>query len=414
MNYNTLSTIKSTNKTACGNTRSNRQTSSEVQVPSVPTITSHIDYYRGRITNISNEELYEFIFLFLDFCNQDTPSVLQTGEFSIGKHCKKYPFCYSDLYGGRIMFQEASSGDDDTPSCGTDLLLELPGSFWQSLPIDEHMHYLSIFTSRGLLCTRIDLAIDDTAYHFSDEFLRSVQFLRNYGYARTHRRVTEYSQSLKTEVTTYYFGSRQSDAYVRIYDCLPVHGIYAQRYEVEYKGKKAIAVVDILLQVPDSHDIAEWYRDNLSHIQTISSVQDSLDDSQLYAYYQHQIASIALGSLVFIDRKNMESGGHLSRSDVLPEWSSFVKRCLTSTPTRIKVSRESKTIERNETWIERQVLKSLYTRFVGLDSSCFLKWLTSLFNKHSISSKIDDFDSLIINYFRTHKKPLYTFSLSNV
>lgn len=106
---------------------------------------------------------------------------------------------------------------------------------------------------RGDKCTRIDLAIDiRDSEDILPELLRATDKQQFTGSARTANIV----KSVTDDGVTIYFGSRQSEKFVRIYNKAAERGVEGlwTRIEAELKGDRAKGIMRALF----SHPVSEW------------------------------------------------------------------------------------------------------------------------------------------------------------
>lgn len=351
-------------QTAFGNTRSNPEISCNPHGVSV-----HLDYCRYSFFG-SRSSVLDIINFILDYSFDTELAILNEGSFSIGKHTRNYRYQYSGFYGARLLY---NLDNDDIPQSDSihthdkdysELLLELPGSFFRG--VSPYEQYLLIHQLQGrwkMLCNRIDIAIDDTTYHFSHDFLNQVQIKKNFAYVRSRKRIIDYAfdseNNTDVEVITHYFGSRESESFIRIYDCKYVHKFDSQRFECEFKGEKAKFI---------SYALSDFWL-------------DSDDENLINAEFQKKLAEFVTGSLLFIDRSTLDSSGNLSSADVLPEWQSYlVKIAENIVPVRVCPPREPQTVQRNDDWLSRQVANGLIVRLHAVGGwKKFNVWLKSVF-----------------------------------
>lgn len=126
------------------------------------------------------------------------------------------------------------------------LRLELPGEFCQLVEQQTLCQYLDFHQFR---CTRLDIALDD--------YKRRVDFntVKAAGDSGSYRLV-EYFKSIQSSILcgaepvgTCYFGN--SDKITRFYNAEAVHGIEADRWELQLRADIAQSAFDIYLSDPD-------------------------------------------------------------------------------------------------------------------------------------------------------------------
>lgn len=170
--------------------------------------------------------------------------------------------------------------------------------------------------------TRLDVAIDDTRVYFSvgdiDSYRRNGQIvskMRNYMYTLSGE-----MRGKKTGETVY-FGSRQSDVMLRIYDkCLQTKADFPWvRWEFECKGDKLAELVKVI-----------------SNRVPLGEVAFGL----LSSYFR----------IVLLDDDNQ------TRRSVLPLWREFTAAC---SPLKLTVVQRQKTIDDKIGWLNRQVMPTI-------------------------------------------------------
>lgn len=237
------------------------------------------------------------------------------------------------------------SGNKDIPVAS--LQVELSGKFLERLCLKDQLSLLRNLSSLGFFFTRIDLCFDDHAKKFPVEWVYNEVGYKNYvGFRRfdtcgvTPAGIKEHG--LDGLEFTFYFGSRESEKYTRVYETFKKHGYHAYRVECEFKGTCCRQVVD--------------------YIKSLVGDSDS-DYKVLYG--------LILGH---IDFREESSGNdhHLDRRDRLSEWQEYLDYIdfeairvtpISSEPSLLKTVR----------WLHKQVSRQLAK--MGLVSFGFVQEL---------------------------------------
>lgn len=404
---------KATNQPSLTNRRLNSQPFNQ------SLINIHLDYLRARRRYQTDDELINDLHFVLDFSNEPL-AVLEEGHYYVSSFSTHYRYQYSGISGCRILFNfedvnrissapNAYEGQEylfgihnnynDSLVCSADLeankarivpelLIEMSGKYFVDMDIMTQFNLICILNSKGFTCTRLDIAADDESYPLSYEFLESVQDNKNFAYVRSRDRRVSYgkdSSGNDSVFKTFYFGSRQSNAYYRIYDCFPVHKFSAQRFEGEFKGDTAKFMFRMIADTPTDIDIAKWYSENLGEGSPFSAIADSLSKYDYTIYLSSELAKYLTSSIDFRDRSLGDK--NLSRCPRLPEYQSYLKRLFNSNPERIKIDKPKDDFgSRNENWLFKQASRSLYYRFLALGKDRFCSWVCSLFEYRKFRS----------------------------
>lgn len=195
---------------------------------------------------------------------------------------------------------------------------------------DETMmaRYLRHISESGKF-TRLDLAIDDKGYNYYSvndvrEICDSDRCMNRF---RKYR--AEYERSFHGTVTgnTLYFGNRQSNAFLRIYD---------KRLEQIQKTKKDCGF--------------EWVRWELE------LKKDRANMVVDYLLSSKPLGSVAIGILSNYFRVVVKNNNNITRCDTDPLWERFIENV---EKLRLTVSKSEKTLESKKEWIVKQCLPSI-------------------------------------------------------
>lgn len=249
----------------------------------------------------------------------------------------------ASLHGTRAMSNPP--GEDESER--GEIRFKIPGkalSVASPSDIRDMCQILSAFFE--VRCTRFDVAIDDYNKLLDLDEIYEVQqngdfaHVQKFGYHESGERGKLHRGRTLT------FGSRQSNAFVRIYDkAVESKGdIDAIRYEVEFSDDKANALFH------------EW-------------IEFPLHNEQIAAKH---IAGAALGAVRFCDRTTDER--NLDRLDDLP----WYKRICDSVASgfRVRLRKKERYLDRAVGWVEKAVMPTLamIRKYMDADD-LFLQWI---------------------------------------
>lgn len=117
-------------------------------------------------------------------------------------------------------------------------MLVLPGQWLQQLEGTEIAKRLP----KDFKLTRLDIALDDYKRRVKFDYLSKVARKGNYAFVETCREIKSKCEYSSKEVGTLYFGSSKSNKMIRFYDAEVVHGIKADRWEVQLRRKRAESI----------------------------------------------------------------------------------------------------------------------------------------------------------------------------
>lgn len=236
---------------------------------------------------------------------------------------KKFDHSGRSVRGGIVAWRLIEGTDDAEVwfSLGSACIAKL-----DSLQLVYFLKDLKAF-SKGLKVTRLDIALDDYEKRLKpDEIVSAVESGNYAGFRKFDPRFP--TKSGKSLGFTLYFGSRESNKFVRFYDkSTQTDGrIDAYRLETEFRRDYSQQIFDQL---------------------------QSLDSESLPEILPQYLIGLVIGSIDFVDKKDK----NLSRCPRLPFWQDFIDACDTAI---IKLSAPTKqrTFERTLSWLNRQVQTS--------------------------------------------------------
>jgi hypothetical protein len=212
-----------------------------------------------------------------------------------------------------------------------ELRLSMSGRYLDNVEIPELAAYLGIIgASYGLRCSRFDVALNDHEKRFPLELVEQARRDRNYFNVITTSVVNSDNIHTNVQGETIYFGSRTSDAFMRVYDMTAESGgvRIGNRWEVELHGKKA----DLCL--------SQW----------LTAMQD--DESRA----SRLLVNVVLGTVDFRDKSKGDK--NRKRCPVLP-WFDEMCNMLKALPVRLRVAKPKQSLQQTIDYLKRSVAPSL-------------------------------------------------------
>lgn len=332
-------------KTGHSNTRSECQTSINLDSrQSATRFTADLEVSVDWLTIASKHSFHQDLQAMVDFIQEFTNDefFLEFGNsFSPGRGCKKYEHSGSSLKGCRLGWNVDADGVSTT-------WLSIPGQVLRQISVRDTWRLCSGLSQRwGVECRRFDAALDDYQRRVSPhEVLRACE-------AGDIALVQTYQLSAKSPVgqvavPTIYFGSRESEKFVRFYDAERKHGVPCDRWEVELKRRHAQEAFNHFVNLPF----------------------DSFDDESFDNFASHFLAGLVVGA---IDFRKAQEGERLSRRERLDWWESLVNEV--GAGIRLSPARPKPSLERSLTWFKRQVSVTVAALRDGWGVSRFNAWM---------------------------------------
>lgn len=332
-------------ETGHSNTRSECQTSINLSSRQSSTrftanLEVSVDWLTIATRHASHQDLQAMVKFIQEFTNDEF--FLEFGNsFSPGRGCKKYEHSGSSLKGCRIGWNVDADGVSTT-------WVSIPGQVLRQISVRDAWRLCSGLSQQwGAECRRFDAALDDYLRRVSPhEVLRACE-AGDVALVRTYQMI---SKSLigQVAVPTIYFGSRESEKFVRFYDADRKHGVPCDRWEVELKRRHAQEAFNHFVNLPF----------------------DSFDDESFDNFASHFLAGLVVGA---IDFRKAEEDERLSRRERLDWWESLVNEV--GAGIRLSPARPKPSLERSLTWHSRQVSVFMAALWEGWGSNRFNAWM---------------------------------------
>lgn len=239
----------------------------------------------------------------------------------------------------------------DSPSEGKiRVLLNIPGTPLRSLVLKDFWRMcLGFCHYYKLQCCRFDVALDDYSRRITVDKLVEVCRKRNYRLAEKYKFVESGGHD-DSSAGTVYIGSRESEKYLRFYNAEKLHGILADRWEVELKRRHAAEALKQFCSLPVGLESEDF--DGMASV---------------------FLASLVTGSADFVDAENAPEGERYDRLERLPFWQSLIDDVGGSL--RLSPVRDRATLPGTFKWFKRQVACFLAVVRKGYGHQLFYKWL---------------------------------------
>lgn len=264
----------------------------------------HCDYFQavGTVSDLS-----DLVFFLQVLCRglNDNFFLLPRRSFWSGN---SYSNSFKSHFGGLGGYSSTVSG--------LTFILCLPGKFLSQIHPDQTLDFFRRIRDNGADCekfkvTRLDIALDDYSRRVSWDYLSDLVDRGDYVLVSSSKKIASKSDFFSGLEGSIYFGSPNSTKLLRFYDAEAVHGIPADRWEVQFRRQRAENAFDFCLQC------------------------DSVN----------QLGSLVTGAIDFIER---------STNFPYPFWES-IKSDLFSSPYPVPCGQPKPDLFRSLAWIDRQV-----------------------------------------------------------
>jgi hypothetical protein len=200
-------------------------------------LTARLDYVQGVCYFDDLSDLEAFLSSIASFLNPaDEWSFRNYGLYTGEKFSK----CFSSAASGfRGAYRQLRDGSFKA-------ILFLPGTFMAACQGQSDL--ISFLSASGFRYTRLDIAVDDYLRRVSPGAVKQVGDLGDYTLVDSFKYISSGSHS-SLQVGTCYFGV--SDKVLRFYDAEVMHGIPADRWELQLRRHYANEVVEQFLDNPN-------------------------------------------------------------------------------------------------------------------------------------------------------------------
>lgn len=280
-----------------------------------------------------------------------------------------------------------------------DISYQIYGKFLSALEPFACVHLLWTLLQFGCKHTRIDALLVDFERRLEPEQLYEwaklglVRGPRVFSYHSGVHEVTQHGCLKRGD--TVYFGSRESDKCLRVYDGLNTHDSWSVRWELELKGGCAKVFADRLYSLRDSF---------------IDECRAGGDCQEVLSVISDLIAATIMGSLYFVSLESAVDGRRLSRSDVLPEWEEFVIYAASTGTIKTVAPRTKPTFDSQVRWLVKQVAPTMAMMSKILGPADFPVWFYDFLSDGI--SRLSEFQCALIQLIRGHQSSVEICSFS--
>ena len=241
-------------------------------------LTSHLDYLRITVI-IDLCKLHELLM----YCSHKYISLEEGSRWHCGRSFDNKIVSPVGINGGYTINLETKK---------VDVMINFTGQYFQGETVtDQWRLLLGLKHTYNVKCCRIDLSVDDYTYKHIPvrKMLEACDNKLNFGFKKQSR--SESRECGEKWETTEYFGSRESDKLVRVYD----HEGEFLRFEAEFKKEKAQCIFDILTSIE-----RDWFGEEF----------DCMDANKSQCTYQDFIKAIVGKRDVCVNLENITKGLH--------------------------------------------------------------------------------------------------------
>lgn len=239
--------------------------------------------------------------------------------------------------------------DEEAVDRPGELRVSMSARYLDNVDMDALAAYLLIVREPyGLRCSRIDVALDDHEKRIPLALVEKARCDRNYFNVRSTSVVISDDVEADRQGQTVYFGSRLSEAFLRVYDKTAESNgeRVGNRWESEFKGKKANGC------------LYAW----LSATKFDNRTANDL------------LVNMVLGTIDFRDKEKGDK--NRKRCPVLP-WFAEMCELLKAVPVRLRVAKPKQSLQRTVDYLKRSVAPSLASMQKALGSE-FKGYFTKL------------------------------------
>lgn len=336
--------------TGCSNTRSKCQTkaSPSVGINIQPTkglrvsknLEVSVDWLTIASEHTTHENLQQMI-AFIEGYTNDEFFLEFNKQFQPGAGCKLYEHSGSSVKGCKLGWNAGENGVSHT-------WLSIPGGVLRQISVRDVVRLASgLHHTWKVKCRRFDSALDDYKRRVNPkEVLRACED-GDVALVGTFdpRGKTKIGQKF---VPTIYFGSRESEKFLRFYNAEIKHGIPCDRWEAELKRRHAQAAFEHFVALP----------------------YDSMSEEEFEQVVSQFLAGLVIGAIDFV---KFEEGVRYSRRKRLDWWASLCDEV--GAGIRLSPARPKPSLERSLQWFKRQVAVVVAVLKDGWGNARFNAWL---------------------------------------
>jgi hypothetical protein len=268
--------------------------------------------------------------------------------------------------GCRLYWDNAESGDISR------LIVEVNGGSLKRLTLrDIWRMCLGLSNVWKASCRRFDVYIDDYARRigFWDVVRHceagEVSLVRSFS-------IFAKGDIGKQLIPTVYFGSRESEKYMRFYNAELKHGIKADRWELELKRRHAQEAFRRFCAFGDSADNTFLAPELRAKDTRLLGSEELTFDAEISPF----LSGLVTGAVDFVAVDPDNPDERYSRRERLPWWASLVEESLKGNDTiRLSPQRNDPSLERSIQWFKKQVSCFLSCVREGWGRAYFYRWL---------------------------------------
>lgn len=202
------------------------------------TMTVRPDYFQGTCYFDSDLDLRACLDLICDLLPiGDSWALLNKSLFCGQSFEHSFKSVRGKLFGG--FRKEANSWK---------MVLQVPGSYWSQLDSSNYLPLLSFLLDCGFNPTRFDIALDDYERRIDFNTIKKMGEMGHYRFVNRYKCIESAIVRGSDIIPTCYFGS--SNKMLRFYDAEVVHGINADRWELQLRDDHSRIVIEDYLSDP--------------------------------------------------------------------------------------------------------------------------------------------------------------------
>ncbi len=333
---------------------------------------NHLDTKRLSFQDISENKFKQI----LNEINSEHISLIKNKSWSCGSKANRYQNKIESPVGIEGGYTKKTSNSSLNTSTLYDVMIELRGTYLAKLRPYQQQKLLSRLNAISLCkCHRIDLATDDYSFRQIplNKMLKADKEGNYFGY-KEHV-FTGSNEGEKSNGITHYFGKKESDKFVRVYN----HKNQCLRWETEFKGKYSQEVFN----------------------QLVSLNQGDLSDEEFDYVVQKTIGGLAVGVIDFRDRSKLKNPNKACKSKTkrFTWYQEFIDKVGENIQIKPEVQNESnRSFKAKFNWLLNSVSKSLAMVYLAFGRS--LIWEIIEHGK----SKMKESDYKLVEYWKSQSE----------